>query len=359
MNSIDHAATDPLETCPPQAVILRDLHCVGCGYNLRTMQFAGRCPECGLAVERSLLVLPRPLDTGKAIMLSAFALVVGFVGLYVLPFMMVALAMLLLAAHRLRYRCKLSHMSELGSKVRWFWNTIFISALVLVLSVTIEWARGEYRLLQSTGGSSMFVSKKQTSGRQITVLDFSEVSGSLEVMTDAQGRREIALLDESGNVVSASTLAVGESAQVKDAAGNQRSQRREILREPDRTHQLRQFGSRLNAGDAQANSCTRVRQQRAANDAHFQWHCQLALKITGFGHRPARQRAIASVAACKRMRCRFDGAPVIAGRNGDGVHAVHDALVMRGRSVRIDHGQVVGRDNAVAYDLRRISLNPQ
>ena len=219
MNSIDHAATDPLETCPPQAVISRNLQCVSCGYNLRTMQFAGRCPECGLAVERSLLVLPQPWETAKAIMLSAFALVVGFVGLYVLPFMMVALAMLLLAAHRLRYRCKLSHMSELGSKVRWFWTTIFISAIVLMLSVAIEWTRGEFRLLRSTVGSNMSVLTRQTSGRQITVLDFSDVSGRLEVMMDAQGRREVALLDESGNVVSTSTLAAGQSGSVTDAAG--------------------------------------------------------------------------------------------------------------------------------------------
>ena len=105
MNTIDCTATEPLETCPPQAVISRDLKCVGCGYNLRTMRVAGRCSECGLAVERSLLVLPQPQETPKAIKLAAYALVVSVVGLYVPPVKLVALVTLLWAAHRLQHRC--------------------------------------------------------------------------------------------------------------------------------------------------------------------------------------------------------------------------------------------------------------
>ena len=45
------------------------------------------------------------------------------------------------------------------------------------------------------------------------------VAGRIEVATDAQGRREIALLDDSGNVVSAIMLAIGQSASLRDAAG--------------------------------------------------------------------------------------------------------------------------------------------
>ena len=222
MNTKDDTASEPLETtCPPQAVISRDLRCVGCEYNLRTMQVGGRCSECGLAVERSLLVLPRPRETAKAIKLAAYALVVGFVGVFVPLFKMLALAMLLFAAHRLQHRCALSHMSELGPKVRWFWITIVISAPVLMLSVADEWTRGEFRLLTSTSiGSRLIVSTKQSFGRRVTVLRYSEVAGRIEVATDAQGRREVALLDDSGNVVSTSTLAPGQSASVRDAAGH-------------------------------------------------------------------------------------------------------------------------------------------
>lgn len=93
-------------------------------------------------MERSFLVLPQPLETAKAIKLATYALVVNFVGVYVPLFRIVALVMLLLAAHRLQHRCKLSHMSELGRKVRWFWIAIVISAMVLMLSVAIEFDAG-------------------------------------------------------------------------------------------------------------------------------------------------------------------------------------------------------------------------
>ena len=219
MNSIDHVASDPLEACPSDALISRDLHCIGCGYNLRTMRFDGRCPECGLAVERSVLVLPQPRATGEAILLAAFALAVGFVGLYVSPFKIVAVAMLLLAVYRLRYRCKLSHVSELGPKVRWLWNTVLISAIVLAVSVANRWAQGDYRLMQSTPGSSMSVSMRQTAGRKVMTLDFSEVSGSFDVTTDAQGHRQITLFDESTTPIGKRTLAPGQSTSIKDAAG--------------------------------------------------------------------------------------------------------------------------------------------
>ena len=90
-----------------------------------------------------------------------------------------------------------------------------------MLSVANELTRGEFRLLTTTSiGSSIIVSTKQSSGRRVTVLRYSEVAGRIEVATDAQGRREVDLLDDSGNVVSASTLALGQSASVRDAAGH-------------------------------------------------------------------------------------------------------------------------------------------
>ena len=216
---MDCTATEPLETCPPQAVISGDLQCVGCGYNLRTMQVGGRCSECGLAVERSLLVLPQPRETAKAIRLAAFALVVNFVGLYVQPFQMVALVMLLFAAHRLRHRGQLSQMSELARKLRWFWITIVISALVLMLSVATQLTRGEYRLLRSILGPSISVTPTQTPDGQVTILHYSDMAGRVEVTTNAQGRGEVVLRDDSGNVVSAITLAIGQSASVRDSTG--------------------------------------------------------------------------------------------------------------------------------------------
>ena len=36
-----------------EGAIVADLPCVACGYNLRGLSLDGRCPECGMAVERS------------------------------------------------------------------------------------------------------------------------------------------------------------------------------------------------------------------------------------------------------------------------------------------------------------------
>jgi hypothetical protein len=38
----------------PQALIAEDTACVICGYNLRSLKVAGRCPECGSPVDRSI-----------------------------------------------------------------------------------------------------------------------------------------------------------------------------------------------------------------------------------------------------------------------------------------------------------------
>jgi hypothetical protein len=38
----------------PDEIVDSDLHCAGCGYNLRTLTFSGRCPECGEPVAMSL-----------------------------------------------------------------------------------------------------------------------------------------------------------------------------------------------------------------------------------------------------------------------------------------------------------------
>ena len=46
--------TTPTPSPPP---IAGNVECAGCGYNLRTMEFAGKCPECGLAVRRSVVGL--------------------------------------------------------------------------------------------------------------------------------------------------------------------------------------------------------------------------------------------------------------------------------------------------------------
>lgn len=38
--------------------VLRDLYCVTCRYNLRTLSICGRCPECGTSVQETIISLP-------------------------------------------------------------------------------------------------------------------------------------------------------------------------------------------------------------------------------------------------------------------------------------------------------------
>lgn len=47
-------------------VVETDLACARCGYNLRTAAWAGVCPECGLAVERSRLPEDLRFESVKA-----------------------------------------------------------------------------------------------------------------------------------------------------------------------------------------------------------------------------------------------------------------------------------------------------
>lgn len=50
----------------PSALLQTDLPCVGCGYNLRTLPVAGRCPECGGEVGRSTAALGRRWALARA-----------------------------------------------------------------------------------------------------------------------------------------------------------------------------------------------------------------------------------------------------------------------------------------------------
>ena len=45
--------SEAANSVPVDETVESDLECAGCGYNLRTLGLKARCPECGLAVDRS------------------------------------------------------------------------------------------------------------------------------------------------------------------------------------------------------------------------------------------------------------------------------------------------------------------
>src|SRR5581483_7348372 len=81
-------------------------------------------------------------------------------------------------------------------------------------------------------------------------------------------------------------------------------------------------------------------------------HLDRSLERAVGARAPGGERAVAAVRAARggeRVRARLDAAPVVAGGDGDGVDAVHDALVVRRRAVRIELGEARRRDDAVAH----------
>ena len=136
-----------------------------------------------------------------------------------------------------------------------------------------------------------------------------------------------------------------------DAFGRERADRGEVLREPHGGHDLRELGRGLDAEQAQVQRHGRVRFDRRADDADLDRQLDAAAEIACFVGPPIGQRRVAAAARGVRVRAGFDGAPVVAGRDRDGIDAVHDALVVRRGAIRID-GRELGRDDDAVARLR-------
>jgi predicted Zn-ribbon and HTH transcriptional regulator len=71
----------PQRTIEPAAAIDRNILCRDCGYNLRTLLAAARCPECGRPVADSLQNWLQEIDPHKSRLLQSGATLVVFVAL--------------------------------------------------------------------------------------------------------------------------------------------------------------------------------------------------------------------------------------------------------------------------------------
>ncbi len=205
---------------PAGAVVSRDLECVGCGYNLRTLHVDSRCPECGLNVEQSLLVLPQRDRTAAAVRLAAWGLLLSLLLGCLGPLNIVRSILMLVAAYRLHYKCELSHMLDLGQRVRWWWMTLLVSTIGSALLVIIQVA---FFVTALGSGGSMHVALSplfmRTPNPRIIVPSQGTFAGSVEVTTDSQGRMTLRVLDDAGNAISTDTLTAGQTLSVTDANG--------------------------------------------------------------------------------------------------------------------------------------------
>ena len=211
-----------------QMVITRDLSCVVCGYNLRTLEIAGRCPECGGAVEQSLLVLPEPALTAWAIKLAAWAIIVGLAQVCAKPIGLIASFMMLLAAHRLYYRCDLAHMAALGSRIRWLWRTTVFSLFGAFVVLVGQLVAGPMSVFMEAAFGSMLSSRTTTvglgtvprAGEGAREVGMVNMAGTLELSNDGRGGAAVRALDPSGNAISTNALAQDTPITIADADGN-------------------------------------------------------------------------------------------------------------------------------------------
>ena len=88
---------------------------------------------------------------------------------------------------------------------------------------------------------------------------------------------------------------------------------------------------------------------------HFQRADQVALAVFA----PGAQRGVAPAARGVGVRPGFDRAPVVAGGDHHRVHAVHDALVVRGGAVGIGGGEGPGLDDPIPHLLGGILVKGQ
>ena len=140
-----------------------------------------------------------------------------------------------------------------------------------------------------------------------------------------------------------------------NAIRGKRPQGREILGQPHCGHDAGQFGGRRRAEQAMVDARAGIGFQRTAHGAHLHGQRDFAQQIAVRAFAPAGQRPILPVPGRVGMRPGLDGPPVVARGEGDGIHAVHDALVVGGCPVRIDQGQIVGQHDAVPHGFAGIA----
>lgn len=192
---------------PAGAVVSRDLKCVGCAYNLRTLPVDSRCPECGLNVERSLLVLPQRDRTAAAIRLAAWGLLLSVLLGCLGPLSLVGFVLMLAAAYRLHYRCELPHMTDLGRRVRWWWMTLVVGTIGGTLLAIVRTGLVGAALAAGSPLSTAIsapLMRVPTAGRPALAQHTSP--GSAQLMTNALGQQILLILDPGGTVLSTTVL---------------------------------------------------------------------------------------------------------------------------------------------------------
>ena len=135
-----------------------------------------------------------------------------------------------------------------------------------------------------------------------------------------------------------------------DAFRGQRAERRKVLGKPDGRHDFSQLHGGFHTQQPHVQRRGRIGLQRSADGAHLDRHLDAAAEVAFLIGPPLRERRVAVPASRIGVGTGFNGTPVVARSDGDGIDAVHDPLVVGGRPVRI-HRRKVRRDNNSVANL--------
>src|SRR5256884_198096 len=144
-----------------------------------------------------------------------------------------------------------------------------------------------------------------------------------------------------------------------NAFGRQRSEGREVLRQPDRGDHLREFLRRLHPEEPDIRLRGRMDRAGAADqaDRHRQFNCPDEISVAVF--LPRREGAVPpGLPRRVRVGPGLDGSPVVPGRHDDRVDAVHDALVVGRAPERVGVRERVRLEDSLDDVLSRDVLGP-
>ena len=158
----------------PDAEIVGDMGCAGCGYNLRGLRVVGNCPECGAAISDSLYVLVKPSLVAESLrsfagsFVTFFILALGCVTLFQGWPLMVTMGVLACGSlYRLwwtsvlHFRAELTNSAQLSARAQlWWYASLFeviawftwLAAAIVIWNMPTRTAATEQLILYFGGG---------------------------------------------------------------------------------------------------------------------------------------------------------------------------------------------------------------
>lgn len=153
---------------PRDAVVIDDVACIGCGYNLRGIRAGGRCPECGNAVGDSLFLLAEPEVVARGLRgiaksyLACLALLINCIVWPPVWALMVAVGVIacggvwrIISVAELKYRGALARLPVIGDRLNMLWILALIECAASVLWLIIIVAVTQSATLLATSGPAM------------------------------------------------------------------------------------------------------------------------------------------------------------------------------------------------------------